>query len=267
MENLDPVSRLSRDIAKAAATLSDDEARFLVDAYYMMQDDRKRAHNQVRALAEGQEPHAVLAWLADQSGTLEKQIARALNVYTDAHPMGNWMRQIVGIGPVISAGLLAHIDIEKAPTVGHIWSFAGLNPLVKWEKGQKRPWNANLKVICWKAGQSFMKFSGRDDCYYGQIYKERKAFEIARNDRGEMKATAENILATRKIGKDTEAYKSLIVGKLPPGQIDARARRYAVKLFLSHMWEHWYTLHYKKAPPLPYPIAFMGHTHKIDPPV
>ena len=28
------------------------EARYLVDAYYLMQDDRKRAHNQVRAMEE-----------------------------------------------------------------------------------------------------------------------------------------------------------------------------------------------------------------------
>ncbi len=43
-----PVTRLSRDLVHAATTLSEDEARYLVDAYYLMQDDRKRAHNQVR---------------------------------------------------------------------------------------------------------------------------------------------------------------------------------------------------------------------------
>ena len=37
-----------------------------------------------------------------------------------------------GIGPVIAAGLLANIDIKQAPTVGHIWRFAGLDPTNKW---------------------------------------------------------------------------------------------------------------------------------------
>ena len=43
------LERMSRDIVSDAATLSDDEARYLVDAYYMMQEDRKRAHNQARS--------------------------------------------------------------------------------------------------------------------------------------------------------------------------------------------------------------------------
>jgi hypothetical protein len=257
-----PIQRLSRDIASAAATLSADEARFLVDAYYMMQEDRKRAHNQVRALGETGEPHAVIAWLASQSETLEDQIKRALDKYTQAHAMGSWMREVTGIGPIISAGLLAHIDITKAPTVGHIWRFAGLDPTTSWDKGEKRPWNAALKTLCWKAGQSFMKFSAHEDCYYGHIYRERKAYEVTRNDTGGNAETAKAALAAKKIGKDTEAFGHLSAGKLPPAQIDARARRYAVKLFLSHMWEEWYRRHYNAEPPLPYPIAHLGHAHK-----
>lgn len=260
------VQRLSKDLAAAAATMSDDEVRFLVDYYYIAQDDRKRSDNQVRALVEGQEPHAVLQWLAQQSSILEKQIARALDKYTDAHPMGEWMRSIYGIGPILSAGLLAHIDIHKAPTVGHIWRFAGLDPTCKWEKGQKRPFNAKLKVLCWKVGQSFMKLSGSDDCYYGQVYKKRKEYEIQRNDSGGNKETAAEILRTKNFDKSTDAYKHLSGGKLPPAQIDARARRYAVKLFLSHMWEVWYEKEIGPVPPAPYPIAHLGHVDKIEPP-
>jgi hypothetical protein len=265
---LNTIERIGKDIIKSAEELSDDEARYLVDAYYIMQDDRKRAHNQCRAVEQNaDESHSasdnkIIQWLAAQSETLENQIKRALDKYTDSHPMGSWMRETVGIGPVISAGLLAHIDIEKAPTVGHIWRYAGLDPTVKWEKGQKRPWNATLKTLCWKAGQSFMKFSGREDCYYGQVYRKRKAFEIERNDRGDNKELAAEII--KKVGKTTEAYKHLLEGKLPPGQIDARARRYAVKLFLSHLHGAWYLCHFGVEAPLPYPIAILGHAHLIE---
>lgn len=263
--NLEPIMKLSKDLKAAAADMSSDEARFLVDYYYIAQEDRKRSTNQVRALDESKEPNAVISWLAAQSEALEDQIKKALDVYTKNHIMGSWMRQIVGIGPVISAGLLAHIDIEKAPTVGHIWRYAGLDPTSKWEKGQKRPWNAGLKTLCWKAGQSFMKFSGRDDCYYGHIYRERKNFEIARNERGDNKELAEQL--KEKVSKNTEAYKHFSNGLLPPGQIDARARRYAVKLFLSHLHGAWYEMHFGTKPPLPYPIAHMGHVHFIPSPV
>lgn len=263
MEKIEPIERLKRDIAKTAATLSDQEARYLVDYYYICQEDRKRANNQTRALTEGQEPCAVVAWLAEQAATLEAQIKRALDIYTSAHPVGEWLKSIYGIGPVISAGILAHIDITKAPTVGHIWSFAGLDPNVKWEKGQKRPYNAKLKTILWHAGQSFMKFSAREECYYGKIYRERKDFELARNERKENEEAV--AAALTRIGKHTEAYKHLIEGKLPPAQIDARARRYAVKLFLAHLHAVWYEIHFKTKPPLPYPIAILGHAHYIPP--
>lgn len=254
-----PVARMSKDIATAATTLTDEEARFLVDAYYMMQEDRKRAHNQVRSLGESAEPNSVLAWLADQSSTLENQVKRALDRYTDAHPMGSWMREIKGIGPVLSAGLLAHIDITKAPTAGHIWRYAGLDPTSKWEKGQKRPWNATLKTLCWKIGQSFMKLSNDEECYYGRIYRERKAYEIANNEAGNLKEQA--AAGAARVGKTTEAYKHYSEGRLSPGHIDARARRYCVKLFLSHLQSEWYERHYGVPAPAPYPIAILGHAH------
>jgi len=262
--DLDPIDRLTRDMAQAAKTLSDTEARFLVDAYYMMQDDRKRANNQARALEESHEPNAVLGWLAAQSTTLEGQIKRALDVYTAAHTMGSWMRDVHGIGPVLSAGLLAHIDITKAPTVGHIWRFAGLDPTTTWEKKQRRPWNAKLRTLCWKVGESFVKFSGDDKCYYGHIYRDRKAFEVARNEAGANAERARRLADT--VGKTTEAYAHNMAGHLAPSHIHAQARRYAVKLFLSHLHGEWYQRHYGKPAPLPYPIAHLGHAHVIEPP-
>ena len=53
---LEPLTRLTKDLKVAAITLSDDEARFLVDYYYITQEDRKRSNSQVRALKETEEP-------------------------------------------------------------------------------------------------------------------------------------------------------------------------------------------------------------------
>ena len=262
---MEPVDRLSRDMAQAARTLSSDEARYLVDAYYTMQKHRIQAGNQVHAMGEQAEPNSVIQWLAKQNETLEGQVKRALDHYTQAHPMGEWMRQIKGIGPVLSAALLAHIDIREAPTTGHIWRYAGLDPTCTWEKGCKRPWNATLKTVCWKIGQSFMKLSNDEACFYGRIYKERKVYEINRNDAGGNMAEATARMST--VGKSTEAYKHYSAGHLPPGQIDGRARRYAVKLFLSHLHDEWWWKEFKQKPPLPYPIAHLGHAHMIPAPV
>ena len=212
-EHREPTIRLSRDLVKASSTMTTMEARYLVDAYYLMQDDRKRAHNQVRAMEE--EPHSVIGWLAGQSETLEGQIKRALDQYSDSHPAGAWLKSHYGIGPVIAAGLLAHIDIRKAPTVGHIWRFAGLDPTLKWEKGQKRPFNAELKTLCWKLGQSFMKFSGKEECIYGAVYREHKAKYVARNEAGDYAARSAEILTEKKFRAETDAFKHLSGASCP----------------------------------------------------
>ena len=298
----DELRKLPRDLRKAAATLGPAQVRYLVDSYYQLQDFRKASANQVRALSESEEPHDTVSFFQSQFATIEDQIKKALDDYSQADHMGEWARKHVGIGPVIAAGLSAHIDITKAPTVGHIWRFAGLDPTVKWGKGQKRPWNADLKVLCWKIGDSFVKFSGRDDCFYGQLYKKRKIYELDRDNAvlevsreivrdigsrqyavidgeehtvyllgggkffrgGNSKACFETLRDKNIKEKETRAlYES---GHLPPGRLDLRARRYAVKLFLAHWHAESFRTHFGKEPPLPYPIAHLGHAHMIESP-
>lgn len=318
-EKLVSIERLTRDLAKAADTLTPDEARFLVDAYYSMQHDRIRAYNQVRALGEATEPHSVLAWLAEQSSTLEKQVQRALDKYSMSQPLGEWARGVLGIGPVIAAGLLAHIDIKKATTAGHIWRYAGLDSTVKWAgsdacaawlKAQdcddldellvkaanhwgrrpetlrrlattehktgtqvpltlprlatalaRRPFNADLKTLCWKIGESFIKVKGKADDVYGKLYEERKAHEHSRNERGDYRDQALQIAKDRPTHAQRKTY---LTGALPDGHVHARAKRYAVKLFLAHYWEIGRELAGLPVV-LPYPIAHLGHAHKIEP--
>ena len=179
-----PVRKLNRDMGKAASTLTATEARYLVDSYYGMQDGRIRANNQIRALTASGEPHESIAWLSTESRVLEESVKRALDSYSANHPVGKRMRTVTGVGPVISAGLLAHIDITRAPTAGAIWRYAGLDPTSEWKKGQKRPHNASLKTLCWKLGESFVKVCNHKDAVYGKIYQERKEAEIVQNEAG-----------------------------------------------------------------------------------
>lgn len=259
-----PLERMSRDLVAASITLSPTEVRYLVDTYYQMQDQRMRSAAQVREMAKSGEPHKLLLWVSDNSMLLENQIKRALDRYSLDHPVGQWMRTITGIGPVIASGLLSHIDITKAPTVGHIWSYSGLNPTAKWLPKTKRPWNASLKRLCWIIGQCFTKVSGNPKDVYGKIILARREYETKKNEAGDYKEQA--AAGAIRVGKDTKAYSFYKEGKLPPGHILSRSQRYAVKLFLAHMHHVWYWNHFKQPPPLPYPIAIMGHAHVIPPP-
>ena len=213
--NLEPLQRLTKDLANASKTLSVREARYLVDAYYMLQENRISAAHQMRTLNSGNEPHSVIDWLSQQNESLENQIKRALDKWSDGHAVGAWAKSICGIGPVISAGLLAHIDITRTPTAGHIWRFAGLDPTCEWKKKEKRPYNARLKTLAaFKLGESFVKVHNKDADVYGKVYAARKKMEIERNDAGLFKEQAEARVG--KVSKSTDAFKSYSVGKLPP---------------------------------------------------
>ena len=259
----DAIDKLSKDMRDAATNLTRDEARYFVDAYYQIQENRKRFAAQIREAEKVGEPSRLLIWLFLQVDTLEKEIKKMLKAYADSHPVGVWSQSIVGIGPVISAGLLAHIDIEKAPTAGHIWSFAGLNPTKTWNKKEKRPWNASLKSLCaYKLGECFVRTCNNKASYYGRLYAEKKAEIEEENKAGKYEGVA--MEKTDKVGKGTDAYKHYSNGKLPPAHVHARARRWAVKLFLSHWHEVAYEEHYKKPAPTPYILEHGAHTHKIE---
>ena len=256
------VQRLDRDLRSASRLLGRKEARYLVDAYYAIQDFRIQAAGQIRASGESGEPNRVLEWVFDSMRRLEGDVQKALGEFSDRYNIGQWLQSIVGIGPVISAGLLAHLDVRGCKTAGHFWRFAGLDPSMKWEKKQKRPWNAKLKVLCWKAGESFIKFQNHKNDFYGQHYRKRKDFEIERNDAGANAEAAARILTEKNWGRDTDARKHYEAGHLPPAHIHARARRWVEKLFLSHVHHAMHVDFYGELPMKPYSFEHCPGEHR-----
>lgn len=302
---LEPIERISRAVRTSARNLTDDEARFLVDAYYQVQDFRIASRNQIRSIHqqadEGDIQVPFLDWTFDTFEYMEAVIRSGLNYYTDQSEIGRWSKSVVGIGPVIAAGLQAHLAGRDRRTPGQIWAFAGLNPNANWDRGQKRPWNARLKTLCWKLGESFVKVQNRDGAFYGQVYAERKLVEWRRNLAGDYADIANRRVGDakwEKPGRNLESrlwwrghyrplpatttedflsggHLSLVedVGEgngipmLPPIAIQERSKRVAVKLFLSHWWHvDWEIRHGSPPDHGPYAIDILGHSGYISPP-
>ena len=322
---------LSGDLQATARDLSHQEARFLVTDFYLMQECRIRAGNQIESL-KGKVANPILRHFFKQFKCLEGQMRGTLKIFADHDEMGIWAQSIRGIGEVLSSGLIAHIDMMKAPTVGAIWRFGGYDPSLKWLSRKKsnqevaavlselttlkglekleeamrilvkrygfkletirynathsfngkpkkltrdslcaslcrRPYNERLHTLLWKIGESFVKFQNKPDDIYGKLFVARKAFENERNERGELADQAAKKLRDFDISTSKKAYAIYAKGQLPPGHIHARAKRWTVKLFLSH-WHHvahWET--FGRAPIKPYPLVRIpGHTHEIPVP-
>lgn len=129
--DFEALHRLDRDLKAASRLMKRQEARYLCDLFYQVQEFRKASANQQRQIGEV-EPHAVLAWVFANTNTLEKNINSALGEFAREYAVGRWMQTICGVGNVISAGFLAYLDIRLARTCGHFFNFMGLNPEQEW---------------------------------------------------------------------------------------------------------------------------------------
>ena len=120
---------------------------------------------------------------------------------------------------------------------------------------------------CWLMGESFVKVSGNEKDEYGKLYRKRKEYESAKNERGEYAELARLRIEKGKTARVKMEPGLLAIfesGKLPAAALHERSKRWAVKLFLAHWHEAAYKLHYGVPAPLPYPIAHLGHVHKIE---
>lgn len=208
----------------------------IVELYYDAQALRIAHANKERTEA----PSELVEWLDMWMHAGEQVITGKLKGWIlgpSAPPEAKWAYDQIGIGPIIAAGLAAHLDMEKAGTVSAVWKFAGQAPgFDRRVKGTKLPYNARLKTLCWKLGESFVKVSGKEGATYGKLYAQFKAEEISRNETGRYAETAKRELENKKFKTDNATKKRLLEGKLSDAHLHARACRRTVKVFLSHYW-------------------------------
>lgn len=256
---------LSSDLKALAQKMGRAEAEGLVKTFYRLQDQRIRAGGQSFALSKDNDPKRVVEWVETHMYELERRVAKLIDYYSVDKPVAIWARSQKGIGPIFASALMAMIDPHRTETAGDLWAYSGLVPGQRRKRGEKMNWNPHMKVLAWKIGKSFVKVSGRDDAFYGKVFKDRKAYEMGKNERGEYAETAANYLKGRDYGKETKARELLLQGKIPPFLIQARCERYAAKLFLAHFLEVYRDL--EGLPVVaPWAIAHGGHAHYIAPP-
>lgn len=145
--------------------------------------------------------------------------------------------------------------IAAFPTVSKYWAWWGLHVVdgraPRRRRGDRINWSPKMRTLAWKIGKQFVMQGRRyRDIYLG--YKRR-------------------LLRERPTPRDCPRYeecKKALKRREEPacrGHIEAMARRYAVKMFLSHLWEKWRRL---EGLPVrgPYALERLGHTTKVEPP-
>ena len=166
---------------------------------------------------------------------IEEQIDNSLESFCLTTTTGKWLISNMGIGPVSATRLLSYLDIQKCRTPEHLWSYAGLSP--KQSDKSKSTYNSNLKEVCVDIGKNFVKYSSKQNCFYGKLYLQELDRRTDLNEKGEYLNLAKQSLESfnskdKNWLKDKPVYES---GKIPQQRLEAQAQRYAVKIFLAHL--------------------------------
>jgi len=198
------------------------------------------AHQIVTLKVEVPKEISEVVWFHNSLHETEKQLAKRLDGWSREHKIRlNYLREIKGIGPIFSSGLIAWFEpISRFDNISKLWSYCGLSPTQKRVKGKKLGYNPRLKTLMWKIGSSFEKQKSQKS-QYRKLYETQKNYYLNRAD---LKA---------KIETKEKGIK---------GHIRNMTLRYVEKRFLADLWLTWRKL---EGLPItePYAIAILKHEH------
>lgn len=213
--------------------------RDIVSAYYRMQSERSILSAHSDKLQESEYNHDVLNRVSDVFVSIEDSLYPLFETFSLQYKVGQWALLHSGITPVFVAGLISNIDISKAYNVSSVYRYCGIDPSLTYVKGSKVLWNADLKSLVWKIGQSISKCTTSKNSFYVDLYHQNRTSCQQINLSGGYSHKAKDILTNRNI-KNTAIRRKLESGFLPDVYIDAQARKFVVKIFLAHFHTVWY---------------------------
>lgn len=161
-----------------------------------------------------------------------------------------WLKNLKGVGPVIGAGLIKHFGYcETYDTVSALWKNCGMTPkgAKGRTKGEKLEYDPKKKTFVWKIANFAITMQGLEP--YKNIKDKEKKRQLRR-------------MELKEEGREDEYDGSAPESK---GHAEARAKRKAVKIFLSHYWVIGRQLKGLDTKP-PYVHDKLKHDSYIEPP-
>ncbi len=237
-----------------------------VRQFAALQDLRISVGNQMKAMVRQEIiSEDELEGMFDESlnafESAEKIASKAMVKYLPGIPIWEqWLKHVRGMGDVLAAQLVAMVQpIGDFDTPSKLWAYAcgvpGDDGRVGLKKGEQPHHNTALKVVCYLIGEAFIKSPPRKEgqVSYREFYDRYKARDAEKHA-----AEMVQFLADKKTGKAVGG------GRWSDLHMNTRARRYAYKMFLSHLWQ---VMREIEGLPIrvPYVIEQLGHTGYVSP--
>ncbi len=204
-----------------------------------------------RGVAAKEDVDSVLEPLRKAFAATEREEVKQIEKLVKQHPAYGVLSGIVGLGPVLIGRLIAIVqDVGRFDTVSKLWKYVGMDvrdgKAPKRKRGEKSTWSPAGRRLCYNIGDSFIKSRSP----YREFYDLKKALYRKRHP--------------EKIDSGRKSKDGKVIYDYTDGHVHAMARRYMVKLFLSHAWELWRQV---EGLPVraPYAMEYLGHTGQITP--
>lgn len=123
---------LPEQVLKSSALLTRDQLRFIMSIYYHIQEYRRSLENQIPSVLQGLEGETldippVIDWVVREIYNTEISIEKIAEAYTDSNPVTRWAKSIIGVSPIVAAGLVAEFDISRTRHANQFFTYCGLN--------------------------------------------------------------------------------------------------------------------------------------------
>jgi len=152
-------------VAEPVAT----QLKQIVNIRAFTQDQRIAFSNRIDAVERGDSSLSLshvknLEVWRDRFAVMEAYANADIKRITEDMEIVSRMTKVVGIGPILSAQLVAQIDITKAETVSALWRYCGYGVTEEGNaerrtKGERIHYNPIVKTLCWNIAVSFLRKS------------------------------------------------------------------------------------------------------------
>ncbi len=261
--------------------------RNLVDIYYDFQGQRIQTELRIgateRANTLTKEELSVygITTILENAENFEKDIEKLIVSQLKNHALyTQYLAKIYGIGPLLSAGLIAYIDnIEKFDHVSSLWQYCGYGMNRFCEKC-KKPTSIDVKYETGKIAKKLHPSNQCEVCGNDTVpilQKRMLGYQSNWNDRLKVlawKASTSFVKQSAAKSKYRKLYdkikaderrkhpiKKVTKGKtfFNDGHIHNRAMRKVAKIFLAHLWQTWRRQEGLEATE-PYAKQLLGHS-------
>ena len=260
--------------------------RTLVDIYYDFQG--QRIQTQLRIGASKRE-HSLtdeelsvygITTIFENAQSFEKDLEKLITKQLKNHALyTQYLSKIRGIGPLLSAGLIAYIDnIERFKNVSSLWQYSGYG-MNRFCKKCKKPTFVDVK---YETGKTAKKLNPKKNCPICNeetipvLQKRTPGYQSNWNDRlkvlgwksGSSFVKQSTKSKYRKLYDQIKAEENRknptrkkIDGKIfyNDGHKHNRAMRKVVKIFFAHVWQTWRRQQGLEATE-PYAKQLLGHS-------